>query len=220
VRVAALLLTTSALGSLAAGCGGGSDVSPAGRKLQREDLLAVSHALQGLEGQVGAEVRATKAAWPMVADGLPRDATRIDRTAIAAAAASAAAIALPDVLQEQRVVSLTGPAAELAGLFRSYALLSVRGWKLIGAALGQIEHGAPEAARFARQNAPLYIESVYDGHFILAKIGNKLSAAYDKLGGPAAFGMALSKREVKVLGDAYSEARDRLHPHVGVRLGS
>ena len=31
---------------------------------------------------------------------------------------------------------------------------------------------------------------------------------------------ALSEAEVQQLADAYSEARDRLHPHSGVKLGS
>ena len=102
---------------------------------------------------------------------------------------------------------------------RSYALLCARGWKLLLASLAQIESGTPAAARFARANAPLYIESVYDAHFTLAQIGKKLLAGYDKLGGPRAFGAALTKAEVDGLAGAYSEASDRLHPHVGVRLG-
>jgi hypothetical protein len=40
------------------------------------------------------------------------------------------------------------------------------------------------------------------------------------LGGQAAFGTSLSPAEVHALANAYSEAADRLHPHVGVRLGS
>ncbi len=76
------------------------------------------------------------------------------------------------------------------------------------------------AARFARDNVALYIESIYDGHFDLAQIGKKLSAGYAKLGGAAAFGNTLTPAEVSSLADAYSEASARLHPHVGVRLGS
>ena len=84
---------------------------------------------------------------------------------------------------EAQARTLTGPASQLAGLFRSYALLSARGWKLLDAGLAQIESGSPASARFARENAPLYIESIYDGHFTLAQIGKKLLAAYGKLGG-------------------------------------
>ena len=61
---------------------------------------------------------------------------------------------------------------------------------------------------------------LYDAHFGLAQIGKQLLAGYKRLGGPAAFGSALSEAEVQQLADAYSEARDRLHPHSGVKLGS
>ena len=139
---------------------------------------------------------------------------------IAAAAQSAAGIQLPMLLQETQTAALTGPAAPLAGLVRSYILLATRGWRLIGAAIDQIEHGSPASARFVRQNVALYIESVYDGHFTLAQIGKQLLAGYRTLGGADAFGSALTQAEVDSLASAYSEATDRLHPHVGVRLGS
>ena len=86
--------------------------------------------------------------------------------------------------------------------------------------MAQIESGTPASARFARENAPLYIESIYDAHFTLAQIGKKLLAAYDKLGGAEAFGAALTQAEVDALARTYSEANDRLHPHVAVRIGS
>ena len=76
------------------------------------------------------------------------------------------------------------------------------------------------AARFARANVDLYIESVYDGHFELAQIADKLHKGYENLGGPAAFGESLTPAEVNALAAAYSEASARLRPHVGVRLGS
>ncbi len=66
----------------------------------------------------------------------------------------------------------------------------------------------------------MYIESIYDAHFTLAQIGKKLLAGYEKLGGASDFGTALTQAEVNALAGAYSEASDRLHPHVGVRLGS
>ena len=88
------------------------------------------------------------------------------------------------------------------------------------AAIDAIEHGSPTGARFARANAALYIDSIYDGHFSLAQLGKKLLDGYHMLGGQAAFGTALSQREVDALASAYSEATDRLHPHAGVRLGS
>jgi hypothetical protein len=221
VRATALLLLWSGLAAVCAGCGGASETaSPAELRLQRSDLVAFSRALKGIQGPVASEVAATKRAWPLIANGLPVDAVAIARSPIAAAAQSAASIKLPVLLQEAQVTALTGPAAPLAGLVRSYVLLATRGWRLIGAAIDQIEQGSITSARFARENVALYIESVYDGHFTLAQIGKQLLAGYRKLGGAAAFGAVFSQPEVNALASAYSESTDRLHPHVGTRLGS
>jgi hypothetical protein len=219
VRGAALLLL-SGVAIVSAGCASGATSSPAGLRLQREDLVAVCRALNTAERSVGREVATTRTAWRVVANGLPPDTSAIARQPIAAAIEGAAKIEVPALLQEAQVVSLTGPAAQLAGLFQSFAGLSMRGWRLIGAAIEQIEHGSPATARFARENVALYIESVYDGHFSLAQIGKKLRVGYSKLGGPAAFGDALTQGEVDALARTYSEATDRLHPHVGIRLGA
>jgi hypothetical protein len=202
------------------GCGGGVLASSAGLRLQREDLLVVSHALQRVRTPVAAEVAATKAAWPLVANGLPADPSTVSRTPIRTATEAAARLQLPAVFAETRSAALTGPASALAGLFRSYSGLSTRGWQLIGAAIDQIAHGSPAASSFARANVALYIESVYDGHFSLAQIGKGLLSGYAKLGGARVFGATLTQAEVDALAQAYSEASDRLHPHVGVRLGS
>lgn len=214
-----LLLLSSAL-LMAGGCGGKKAPSPAAVSLRRADLIAVAHALKSVEGPVAGEVAATKAAWPLVANGLPAENTATARPAIAAAAAGAARIKVPGLMDEAQAVSLTGPASPLAGLFGNFDKLATRGWTLIGAALDQIEHGSPASARFARENVALYIESVYDGHFILAQIGKQLPDGYRALGGPAAFGSALTQREVDALAGAYSQASVRLYPHVGTRLGS
>lgn len=225
-RLTPLLLGGVAAGSVAAavltGCGGsGSQSTPAALKLQREDLLAVTQALRSVQAPVAREVQATKAAWPLIANGLPADTTAISGAPRAAEAAnSAAQLKVPLLLSEAQAATLTGPAAQLAGLFRSYVLLSSRGWKLLDATIDLIEHGSPAGARFARENAALYIESIYDGHFTLAQIGKKLLAGYRKLGGAADFGATFSQAQVDALAEAYSEARDRLHPHVGVRLGT
>jgi hypothetical protein len=222
MRIATAWLLCAVVAPALAGCGATSSRStPAALKLQREDLAAASRALKGIESPVLAEVAATKTAWPLIANGLPADARGLSGSpAIAAATQAAAGLRLPVLFGEAQARSLTGPASQLAGLFRSYALLSARGWKLLGAQLAQIESGTPASARFARENAPLYIESVYDGHFTLAQIGKKLRAAYDKLGGAAAFGATLTQGEVDALARTYSEASDRLHPHVAVRIGS
>ena len=174
-----------------------------------------------MRAPVSGEVAATKAAWPLIANGLPHDVGAVSSSAATVrAAASAARLPLPELFSEANARSLTGPAAQIAGLYRSYALLSEHGWKLLFASLSAIESGTPAAARFARANAALYIESIYDAHFTLAQLGKKLLAGYEKLGGSAAFGASLSDGEVAALARAYSEARDRLHPHVAARLGA
>jgi hypothetical protein len=211
-----------ALAIVAGGCGGSSRAStPAALKLQREDLVAVSEALLNLQSPVAAEVATSKAAWPLIANGLPgTTATVSDVAQTRAAADGAARLRLPQLLGEAQVRTLTGPGAQIAGLLRSYALLNARGWKLLDAALAQIRGASATNARFARANAPLYVESVYDAHFALAQIGKKLMAGYEKLGGASAFGSALTPTRVDALARAYSEAAIRLHPHPGVRLGS
>jgi hypothetical protein len=218
IAMAALLLSGTLL--LTAGCGAGKTPTQAELRLQREDLVAVSHALAGVKGPVSNEVAATRLAWPLVANGLPPHPASSPQSPIATATHSAALIKVPALMQDAEAVALTGPASQLAGLFRSFTGLATRGWELIGSSTQQIEHGSPAAARFARENVALYIESVYDGHFSLAQIGKKLSAGYEKLGGQAAFGRSLTQAEVEALARAYSEHADRLHPHVGVRLGS
>jgi hypothetical protein len=220
LTIGLLLLSIIVAGALS-GCGGTSS-TPAELRLQREDLIAVSRALVSVERPIAIEVAAAKRAWPLIANGLPAGAAALasTRAPVAAAATSAARIPTPPVLGETQADSLTGAGAGLAGLFRNYIGLTTRGWTLTGAAIDQIEHGSPAAARFARKNVGLYIESVYDGHFDLAQIGKHLTDGYRQLGGPAAFGRALTQAEVEALGDSYSEASVRLHPHVGVRFGS
>jgi hypothetical protein len=215
-----LLLGVAVAGALF-GCGGKSS-TPAELRLQREDLVAVSRALATVERPVAIEVAAAKRAWPLIVNGLPTGAAALasTRAPIAAATTSATNIPMPPLLGEAQADSLTGTGAGLAGLFRNYIGLSTRGWTLIGAAIDQIEHGSPAGARFARENVALYIESVYDGHFDLAQIGKHLTEGYRKLGGPTAFGSALTQAEVQQIAGSYSEATARLHPHVGIRLGS
>lgn len=217
-RAALLLLGGAAL--VSAGCGSGGQATPAGLRLQREDLIATARALAAAQGEVNREVSATKAAWPLVANGLPAHVGAPQRAAIVKAARQAASLRLPGIFQERRAQGLTGAGASLAGQYRSFAGLSSRGWQMIDYEIEQLQRGTPAAASFARANVALYIESVYDGHFGLSQIGKKLLAGYQKLGGAAAFGSSLSEAEAKRLADAYSEARYRLHPHSGVKLGS
>jgi hypothetical protein len=213
-RVAAVLALT------VAGCGAGHPASSASVRLQREDLVAVGRALAGTETAVAKEVAVTKAAWPLVANGLPSDPSVLARPPIQAAGDTAGKIPVPTLFGEAQAASITGPGSSIAGLFRSYSGLATRGWEHIDADIDEIEHGTPVAVRFARANVALYIESVYDAHFSLAQIGKQFTAAYEKLGGPDAFGSTLTQAEVDHLAAAFSEEADRLHPHVGVRLGS
>jgi hypothetical protein len=164
---------------------------------------------------------AARIAWPLVANGLP--ATSIPpatRTAVSDASAAAHAIVVPRLMSKPQARSLTGPAAGIAGLFQPFSRLTERGWTLTLAASEEIEGGTPVAARFARENVALYIDSVYDGHFDASLIGKSLLKGYSLLGGQAAFGGTLSEAEVQALERAYSPAGEQLHPHPGVKLGS
>jgi hypothetical protein len=213
-------MSVAAIATTAAGCGSSHATASPEARLQRADLVAVTRALTAAEPSVRDEVVATKAAWPLVANGLPADISTISRPTIRTARERATALGVPVLFGEQEEASLTGPGSSIAGLFRTYGGLSSRGWTLIDAAIDQVEHGSPQAAAFARANVALYIESVYDGHFSLAQIGKQLAAGYAKLGGEDAFGASLTQAEVDALTSTYGETADRLHPHPGVKLGS
>jgi hypothetical protein len=227
LRVAALLLTLSGVagaGTVLAGCGGSSGAnsttSPATEKLQREDLAAVSRGLRQAMVSVQREMAAARIAWPLVADGLPASIPQAARPRLATASATARAIFLPPLMSEAQARGLIGPAAGIAGLFGTFSKLTERGWTLIEAAIASIDSGPPIAARFARENVALYIDSVYDGHFDAALIGKSLLEGYDKLGGPKAFGATLTEAEVETLARAYSRAAERLYPHPAVQPGA
>ena len=219
---AARLLASGAaallLGLAGAGCGSSSRASQEGLRLQREDLVASAAALLRAEPGVRAETAATRAAWPLVANGLPSALAPGEWAKIAAAAQAASALKTPALFDELHAAELTGPAASVAGTFSSFAGLSYRGWQMLAYAL-TAGAGGPNA-RFARANAALYIESVYDGHFGLSQIGKKLIAGWKKLGGTGAFRSSLPRSEVERLAGAYSERELRLHPHDGVKFGS
>jgi hypothetical protein len=203
-----------------AGCGGAASKqsTPAALKLQREDLIATSKALGESESSIATEVAATRTLWPRIAGGATPPLSAIARSPRAAEGLTR--LPVPVLFGEAQARSLTGPASQIAGLFRPSALLSTRGWQMLIASATQIQSGSAVAARFARENAPLYVESIYDGHFALAQIGKKLLAGYKKLGGPSSFGAALTQAQVDALARAYSEPSIRLYPHVRVRLGS
>ena len=223
-RGAAAVAVTAGVtvGVLLGGCGGGSSTGTATpvTQLQREDFLAVVHALASAEPAMAKEVAATKSAWQLVANGLPIRPSAGSRVAIETAGEAAAELKLPALFGEREAAALTGPGSGPVGLFRTFVGLSSRGWQLIGSSIEAIEHGSPSAARFAHANVALYIESVYDAHFSVAQIGKQIKAGYEHLGGATAFGWRLTQPEVDRLVATYSEASARLHPHVGVQLGS
>jgi hypothetical protein len=220
VRGLATLIAAGTAAIACAGCGSSATAPPREQQLQRSDLVAASRALSAAEPSVRSETAASKAAWPLVANGLPANIGGQVRATIRQAAARVAEVHVPELFAERSARSLTGAAAGIAGSFRAYRGLSSRGWNMIEAAIAQIEHGPRGAAAFARANSPLYIESVYDAHYVLAQIGKHLSDGYRKLGGPGAFGQSLTQAEVDALAATYSEAQARLHPHPGVKLGS
>jgi hypothetical protein len=220
LRLVAFLAAGCILGGTA-GCGGSSSAStPAAERLQREDLVAIAHGLRHAKASTAREMTSARIAWPLVANGLPATIPPATQAALSAARGAARAIVLPPLMSKERARSLTGPASGIAGLFRTFDGLTGRGWTLTAAASEEIDRGPAAAARFARENVPLYIDSVYDGHYDAALVGKSLLAGYKKLGGAPAFGAALTQTEVDALAGAYSPASERLHPHPGVKLGS
>ncbi len=219
------LLALSAAALAIGGCDGAKKATPAAMQLEREDVALVGRTLASIQPAVAGEVAASKAAWPYVADGLRGSgrATGLSPAALSAiqtASRTATAVKLPALFGERRAESITGPAAGMAALFRSYLTLATRGWQMIAGADAEIEHGSPAAVRFARASVNLYIDSVYDAHFSVAQLGKQLLAAYKKLGAEDAFAISLTQAEVDALAGAYSEPSDRLYPHPTVKLGS
>ena len=203
-----------------AGCGSHKVATPAEAKLENEDFLAVTAALAAAAPQVEAEVAATKAAWPAILGGVKGRPTAGTRAKVRLAAQQAAQLKLPALLTEAGSAQLTGPASPLAGRFRSFQTLGSRSWQLLESSLDEIEHGSRSEAHFARQNLPLYIESIYDAHFTLSETGKQLLAAYKKLGGAKSFGSSLTPSQLQQLADRYSKERNELSPKEQVKLGT
>lgn len=215
--------------ALLAGCGSGSSSTPAQSArelaLERARFEQVSSQLSALQGAVKREVAASRVAWPQVANGLPHAPGSGLRTAVSAANADARALREPSFLANAS--RLTGPAAGIAGIYENYEQLAQRGWNLTEAAAQAISNVSPSGtnattvsartsdaqASFARTNSPLYIDAIYDGHFDLSLLGKSLASGYEKLGGPGAFGAALTQSQVNALAGAYSIPAVRLEPH-------
>lgn len=197
-----------------AGCGG-HHPRPAALRLERADLVLVAHTLAGAQAAAHGEVAAARVVWPALARGLPAGLSGPQRLALAAADRRAAALTLPWYVTSEEGGGLTGPAAAVGGLLKAYASLTSRGWRFIAAALA----AQAAAARFERTNAGLYIHSVYDGHYDLSLVGKTFSDGYRRLGGPAAFGAALTAGQVAALARAYSIPAVRLQPQPPAGLG-
>lgn len=202
--------------SLAGGCAGGSTTGAASQAeltLQRRQLTAVVEGLRLVAPAVRREVGAARGVWPSLAAGLPSRSGTSLRARTERCAALAGEVPEPSFMSEAS--KLTGPAAGIAGLYEAFARLSERGWRLTGNATATVLSGPPAAARFARQNAPLYIDAIYDGHYDLSLLGKSLAKGYERLGGPQAFGARLSQATVDSLLRTYSIAAVRLAPHPG-----
>jgi hypothetical protein len=202
------------VGLIAVGCGSTSaSHGPSGRELalERAQLVQVSDDLRSAAAGVKREVAASRGAWPSIAAGLPSALPPTLKAAVGKASASAGALPEPPFMTN--AARLTGPAAGIAGIYEDYDRLAERGWRLTQATTGAIETGPPPAASFARMNASLYIDAIYDGHFDLSLLGKSLLSAYERLGGPQAFGARLPQSEVTALAAAYSIPSVRLEPH-------
>ncbi len=179
--------------------------------LQRAQLVRVSSGLRSAEIEVQHEVGASRGAWPLIANGLPRPLTAPLQRAVRTASTAATALREPPFIRDAN--RLTGPAAGIAGLYESYERLAERGWRLTDAGIDAIASGPPAIASFERESSSLYIDAIYDSHFDLSLLGKALTSAYAQLGGPPAFGAALTQSELSALATAYSSPAVRLEPH-------
>jgi hypothetical protein len=204
--------------------------SPRQLKVERAHLALVAHGLRGAEASIRREALAARAAWPGIVHGLPAPVSPASRALIANALDRTQRIATPHFVSYAG--ELTGAAAAIAGLLLSFEQLSQRGWTMTLAAAQHLAGGArsslralpsasgqasstlisPAALRFIRANASLYIGSVYDGHYNLSVVGERVREAYAQLGGSSAFGAALTPALVSQLAGFYSPSVARLAP--------
>jgi hypothetical protein len=200
---------------LIAGCGSVASHAPSSPELalQRAQLVQVGNGLHTVEAAVRREVKASRVAWPPIANGLPQPPPATLRSAVSVASASAKALPEPAFMVSSS--KLTGPAAGVAGLYEGYDRLAKRGWRLTEAAIASIASDTPAVASFERENSSLYLDAIYDGHFDLSLLGKSLTSAYERLGGPRAFGATLTQSEIDALATTYSIPGVRLEPHPG-----
>jgi hypothetical protein len=198
-----------------AGCASGGTHVSSHRELalQRAQLAQVSHGLRRVLPSVRRETVASRAAWPLISNGLPLAHDAALHNSVSKASATSGALQTPSFMAHAR--ELTGPAAGIAGLYESYDRLAERGWRLTQTTIAAIASGTPQVASFERSNSPLYIHSIYDSHYSLSLVGKRLAEGYARLGGPSAFGSSLTQAEVDSLASAYSIPAVRLEPRPG-----
>jgi hypothetical protein len=237
VRVAGAILTLAARGVVLAlialvalvalvalaGCGSGdSSVSRREYALERAQFEQVADELHEVQGAVHREVATSRAAWPLIYNGLPERMSARLQSNVKAASDVAGALPAPRFMAQQ--ATLTGPASGIAGLYEDYDRLAERGWRLTETGVSGIVSGPVSVQRYVRANSPLYIDAIYDGHFDLSLIGKKLLDGYEKLeklstkskfAGIGGFGAVLTQREIEALAAAYSIPAGRLEPHPG-----
>jgi hypothetical protein len=220
---ATLALCVAGMVGAIAGCGSGeSNISRREYALERAQFEQVADELGEVRAAVHREVATSRAVWPRIYNGLPAHIGTRVQDGIKAASEVAGDLPAPRFMAKQ--ATLTGPASGIAGLYEDYDRLAERGWRLTETGIAGIMSGPVSVQRFVRANSPLYIHSVYDGHFDLSLIGKKLLAGYKKIAalskgkkfaGIGGFGASLTQGEVNALAAAYSIPAVRLEPHPG-----
>ncbi len=184
--------------------------------------MQVSEELRGLQSPVAREVRASRAVWPSIYNGLPAKVGSSLRTGVSAASELAGSLPAPRFMAD--TATITGPASGIASLYEDYDRLAERGWRLTETTVAAIAAGKPAVVRFVRANSPLYIDSIYDAHFYLSTIGKRVLAGYERLAkrgehedgtGARAFAARLTPAQVASLTRSYSKPGALLEPHPG-----
>ncbi len=180
-----------ASGSAAAVGAAGS--TPAQRRLtlERADLAIVARGLAAAEPPIEREIVAARAAWPGIVEGLPQVVAPASRALMFVGMRRSEELSTPGFISYAG--QLTGSSAAIAGLLLSYEQLAQRGWTMTLAAAAHLNGSSAlpaSALEFLRTNAALYIGCIYDAHYNLSVIGERIRSAYTKLGGPAGFGGA------------------------------
>jgi hypothetical protein len=208
-----------ALPAALAGCGesgaSGAQAShvPRQLKLERTNLAIVARGLLHAEPSIQREILAARAVWTAIVHGLPARVPPATRALLAAALRRTELLATPSFIPYAG--ELTGESAAIAGLLLSYEQLSQRGWTMT---LAAAQHLTPTSALppatlgFLRANAALYIGCVYDAHYNLSVIGERMREAYAQLGGAAGFGGALPASQMARVIAFYSPGVARLAP--------